>query len=80
MEKIARKLVADKLRGIRAERNFSLEFVAKKSGVNKDTISRYENGIVSQQVDNLEKILNAYGVDFSIFFNNLYANSQNEEK
>ncbi len=78
MEKIARKLVADKLRGIRAERKLSLEIVAEKSGVNKDTISRYENGSVSQQVDNLEKLLNAYNVDFSIFFSNLYANSQNK--
>ena len=75
MEKVARKLVADKLRGIRAERKYSLEFVAEKSGVNKDTISRYENGIVSQQVDILEKILNAYNVDFSIFFTSIYANS-----
>lgn len=77
MEKVARKLVADKLRGIRAERKYSLEFVAEKSGVNKDTISRYENGIVSQQVDILEKILNAYNVDFSIFFTSIYANSHN---
>lgn len=79
MEKVARKLVADKLRGIRAERKYSLEFVAEKSGVNKDTISRYENGIVSQQVDILEKILNAYNVDFSIFFTSIYANSHNSK-
>lgn len=79
MERIARKLVADKLRGIRAECGYSLEFVAKQSDVNKDTISRYENGTVSQQVDILEKLLKVYNVDFSIFFNNIYANSQKKE-
>lgn len=79
MQKNARKLVADKLRGIRAENGYLIDFVAKNSGVNKDTISRYENAIVSQQIDILEKLLNFYNIDFAYFFNNIYANSQNSE-
>ena len=63
-----REYVAMKLREIRANRDYSIEYVAKKSGVNKDTICRYENNQVSQQIDNLEKILNVYGVDFTNFF------------
>lgn len=78
MKKRARDIVADSLRGIRAERNYNIDFVAEKSGVNKDTISRYENASVSQQVDILEKILRVYEVDFAIFFNKIYANKQNE--
>lgn len=77
MKKNARNIVADSLRSIRAELGYNIEYVADKSGVNKDTISRYENATVSQQVDILEKILNAYNVDFSIFFNKIYANKQN---
>lgn len=78
MKKVARYNVADCLRAIRAERNYNIEFVAEKSGVNKDTISRYENASVSQQVDILEKILNVYDIDFSIFFNKIYANKHNK--
>lgn len=80
MKKRARDIVADNLRAIRAERNYNIDYVAEKSGVNKDTISRYENANVSQQVDILEKILNVYDVNFSIFFNTIYANKQNDKK
>lgn len=78
MKKRARDIVADSLRAIRAERNYNIDFVAEKSEVNKDTISRYENASVSQQVDILEKILKVYEVDFAIFFNKIYANKQNK--
>ncbi len=78
MEKRARELVANKLRGIRAELGYNIEYVAEKSGVNKDTISRYENNVVSQQIDILEKILNVYNIGFDIFFRSIYANTQNK--
>ncbi len=74
----ARNIVADKLRGIRAEHNYTIDFVSIKSGVNRDTISRYENAVVSQQIDILEKILNVYGIDLTFFFTKIYANKQNK--
>ena len=80
MKKYAREIVADSLRSIRAKLGYNIEYVAEKSGVNKDTISRYENANVSQQVDKLEKILNVYNVDFSIFFSKIYANLQNDRE
>lgn len=77
MKRKARYLVADGLRSIRAEKGLNIEAVANKSNVNKDTISRYENATVSQQIDILEKILNVYNIDLFIFFKKIYANTQN---
>lgn len=79
MKKKARILVAANLRSIRAKYDYSIEYVAEKSGVNKDTISRYENATVSQQIDLLEKLLNVYDMDLAIFFANIYANTHNKQ-
>lgn len=75
-----RELISEELRAIRAKKQLSLEVVAEKAEVNKDTISRYENNQVSMQIDILEKLLNAYGEDFNIFFKKIYANKQNNKK
>ncbi len=78
--KNTRELIAEELRSIRAKKKLSLELVADKSNVNKDTICRYENNVVSMQIDILEKILIVYGIDFDIFFKNIYANKQKNDK
>lgn len=74
----ARNIVASALRSIRAELDLNLEEVAKKSKLNISTISRYENGTVSQQIDVLEKILEVYGIEMDVFFTNKYANIQSK--
>lgn len=76
MEVRARELIANKLRSIRAEHDYTLKYVADHSNVNKDTISRYENNQVSMQIDILDKIINFYGYNFSLFFREIYANKQ----
>ncbi len=73
-----RELIAAELRGIRAKRDESVEKVATGSTVSRDTIARYENNLCSPSIDNLEKLLNYYGVDFDIFFTNIYANKHNQ--
>lgn len=75
-----RKLISDKLRSIRAYLDYSIEYVATKAKLGKDTIYRYENNSVSMQVDVLERILNVYGYDFYIFFQEIYAKKQNEKE
>ena len=75
--KNTRELIADELRSIRAKLNLSIENVAEQSNVNKDTISRYENNLVSMNIDIIEKLLNVYNIDFDIFFTNIYANKHN---
>ena len=69
-----RELIAAELRGLRAKKDETIEKVALKSTVSKDTIIRYEKNLSSPSIDNLEKLLNYYGVDFDIFFTNIYAN------
>lgn len=79
MEKRARELIANKLRSIRAELNYTIEYVANNSNVNKDTISRYENNQVSMQIDILEKLIQFYGYNFDIFFKEIYVKKQKRE-
>lgn len=75
-----RDLIADELRSIRAKKNLSIESVAKEININKDTISRYENNLVSMQIDILEKLLEFYQIEFDIFFTNIYANKHNKQE
>lgn len=80
MEIRARELIANKLRSIRADLKYTIEYVANKSNVNKDTICRYENNQVSMQIDILEKLIQFYGYNFAIFFKEIYANKQKFKK
>ncbi len=74
-----RELIAEELRSERAKRKLSIERVANESNVNKDTLCRYENNLVSMQIDVLEKLLNFYGINFDSFFTNIYANKHKKE-
>ena len=56
------------LRKLRAGKNESLECVSEKTGIDKGTISRYEKGNCYMSLDIIEKLLNYYGVSFTIFF------------
>lgn len=71
---------AASLRGLRAEKNMTIEDVANKTGINKDTISRYENSNVSMQLYILDKLVECYGIGLDIFFKNIYDKMQNKEK
>ena len=75
-----RELIAAELRGLRAKKDESMERVALNSTVSMDTIKRYENNLCSPSIDNLEKLLNYYGVDFDIFFTNIYANKHRNKE
>lgn len=66
------------LRGLRAEKNMTLEEVANKTGINKDTISRYENSNTSMQLYILDKLIDCYGERLDVFFKNIYDKMQKE--
>ena len=72
-----KEYIASQLRSYRAELKLSIQDVEEKSGINKDTICRYENASVSPNIEFLEKILAVYGIDFCIFFKKRYANKHN---
>ena len=66
------KMAASKLRGLRAEKNYTIEKVANDTGINKDTICRYENSNVSMQLWILDKLVTFYDSSLDIFFKEIY--------
>ncbi len=77
MHKEINRKAAAKLRGLRAEKGLSLEEVAKTTGINKDTISRYENSNVSMQLWILNDLVESYGTNLEIFFKDINDKMQN---
>ena len=57
--------IADRLRQLRAERSWSLDDVARRSGVSRATLSRLENGEVSPTANVLGKLCSCYGMTMS---------------
>jgi len=57
--------IADRLRALRAERNWSLDELARRSGVSRATLSRLENAEVSPTASVLGRLCAAYGLAMS---------------
>ncbi|CAD6518799.1 helix-turn-helix domain-containing protein [Paraburkholderia metrosideri] len=57
--------IAHRLRALRAERNWSLDDLAKLSNVSRATLSRLENAAVSPTASVLGKLCVAYGLPMS---------------
>lgn len=73
-----KEFTARRLREIRAGKKLTLKEVANNVGIDVNTLSRYENGNYSMQLDVIEKLLNYYDVSYSIFFNIDYAKNHNK--
>jgi transcriptional regulator with XRE-family HTH domain len=59
------RLLAQRLKGLRAERGWSLDELAKRSTVSRATLSRLENAEVSPTTSVLGKLCAAYGLPMS---------------
>jgi len=57
--------IAQRLRGLRAERNWSLDELAGRCDVSRATLSRLENAEVSATASVLGKLCVAYGLTMS---------------
>lgn len=57
--------IAERLKGLRADRNWSLDELAKRSAVSRATLSRLENAEVSPTTNVLGKLCAAYGITLS---------------
>ncbi len=70
------KSVGSELKIVRIENNDSQEELAKKTGIAPSTISRYECGDYSIDINKLEKLLEPYNISLYIFFNRILAKTQ----
>lgn len=59
------QLIAQRLKGLRADRGWSLDELARRSNVSRATLSRLENAEVSPTTNVLGKLCAAYGLTMS---------------
>jgi len=59
------RLIAQRLKSLRAERDWSLDELARRSSVSRATLSRLENAEVSPTANVLAKLCAAYGLTMS---------------
>lgn len=79
MEEI-NKIISAKLKGLRAEKGFSLEGMAEKIGVHRETLRKYENNPSTIEIGMLLKMLNIYDVETTYFFELIYGNLPKEKE
>ena len=70
------KAIGLELCDIRKSKDLMILEVAEKTLVNKDTISKYENGNSSIKIYILDILLDYYGVSIDIFFKKVYDRMQ----
>ena len=63
--------IGKELKIIRIRNGLSLDAVAEQLSINRETLRRYENNSSGLSVEKLEKLLNYYDVEKSIFFRNV---------
>ena len=60
--------VGEKIYALRKSNGLSQEEFAFRAGVSKQTVFKWENGIVTPKFDNIEKIIREFGLRSSYFF------------
>ena len=71
------KAIGLELANIRKSRALLITEVSEATKINKDTISKYENGNSSIKIYILDILLNYYDVSIDIFFKKVYDRMQN---
>ena len=72
------KAIGLELSDIRRSKGLQILEVSSETNINKDTISKYENGNSSMKIYILNNLLDYYNVDFVVFFKNVYDRMQNK--
>lgn len=75
MKKEIQEQIGKELSKLRIDHNYDIETLSDKSHISKDTLYKYEKGL-GNNLDTLAKILEAYDINFSIFFEKVYDNMQ----
>ena len=71
------KSIGLELADIRRSKELSIIDVSEKTNINKDTISKYENGNSSMKIYIIDLLLEFYDVNIAYFFNKVYDRMQN---
>ena len=79
MEEI-NKTISAKLKGLRAEKGYSLEEMAEKIGVHRETLRKYESNPSSIEIGTLLKMLDIYDMDTTYFFELIYGKMPKEKE
>ena len=68
------------LKQIRVEKNMSCEDVANLLGISRQRYSEIEKDPYKVKISTLDKVLQIYGYDLSLFFKEKYGNTPCEEE
>lgn len=79
MEEINKNISA-KLKGLRAEKGYSLEEMAEKIGVHRETLRKYEINPLSIEIGTLLEMLDIYDMDATYFFELIYGRMPKKEE
>ena len=79
MEEI-NKTISAKLKGLRAEKGYSLEEMAEKIGVHRETLRKYEINPSSIEIGTLLRMLDIYDMDTAYFFELIYGKTPKEKE
>ena len=79
MEEINKNISA-KIKGLRAEKGYSLEEMAEKIGVHRETLRKYEINPSCIEIGTLLKMLNIYDVETTYFFESIYGKMPKEKE
>lgn len=79
MEEINKNISA-KLKGLRAEKGYSLEEMANKLEIHRETLRKYENHPEFIEIGLLLKMLNIYDVTTIYFFELIYGKMPKSEE
>lgn len=66
--------VAKELKAERVKRDLKISDVAKQLGTCDESVRRYEKGTKKLSLELIEKLLNIYGIEPAIFFQNVCTN------
>lgn len=72
--------ISSKLKGLRAEKGYSLEDMANKLEIHRETFRKYENNPATLEIGQLLKILDIYNIDTVSFFELIYGKMPNCKK
>lgn len=79
MKNNIKEMISKSLKKLRTDKGMTQSELSKQCGVDISTIVRYEKNNVTMQIDTLIKIVESYGIDMFIFFNQIVAKTQEND-